>query len=259
MASNSVARSAHDIPLVIQLQEALRFCGPDKAGRFITKGLAVILFKRLPVQLYPDTAARETFRDEIQRQAEQLDALLLTLVYGSPVLAGVLDRIILEQAALMGQRITYSKVVSGRVAIWRKQDFSLFQDFNKAVLLGEKRCRGDRPFPLTDPGLRFQVRTLCEELTTLKKLLRRRAVAVRELEHQQLLCWFFELSVSGACPHVAASVDKWIEFLDQKAHRDQLRAMAMHGRVRVRDIVLTYIGHYTGHKLSYVERSLRKR
>jgi hypothetical protein len=261
--------AVHDITLSIHLQDALCFCEPDTAGRFITKGLAAILCTHLPTSLFPDRSARVAFAKELLRQSEHLDVILSDAVLRSPALGEVLDGIIIKQTALTGRRISYSKLVEGRVDLWSRQNFRQFEEFHKAELLGEQRRRpgggrGDRSFLLTDPFLPSVVRALTDELSTAQGLaVARFPWTRRELSKEEMLQRFVEVATGGACPNLAAFIDKWSEFLICEESRRYLRRLANGGRTdhprHLRLIVLAYIAEYTGHSSSYVAQTLKGR
>lgn len=257
--------AVHDIPLSIYLQDSLSFCEPETAGKLITKGLATILCTRLPAPLFPDGSARLSVANELLRYREHIGVLVANAAFGNAAVGGVLDTIIIEQTELgLGQRSNYSKLVIARVALWRKVNATLFDRFQKAISLGEQRCRGDRPFPLTDPFLPSVVRTLTNELSTAQGLAAAGFPATRHnLSGHQMLERFVTVATGGACPNLAAFIDKWSEFLSRKEssrllHRLVNSRKAEHSR-HLRSIVLAYIGHYTGQSSSYVAQNLKGR
>jgi hypothetical protein len=258
--------AVRDIPLSIYLQDALSFCEPETAGRLITDGLAMILCTRLPAPLFPDSSARLSVANELLRHREHIGVLLANAAFGNAAVGDVLDTIIIEQTELgLGHRSNYSPLVIARVALWRKVNASLFDRFQKAISLGEQRCRGERRFPLSDPFLPSVVRTLTNELSTAQGLAAARFRATRhKLSRDEMLRRFDAVSAGGACPNLAAFLDKWHTFLSsgKEGNRYLQRIVnsrrAEHPR-RLRSIILAYIGLYTLQSPSYVAQALKGR
>src|SRR5208282_3823765 len=128
MQSNLARRAPKqrpEIPLSIYLQTKLDNPSREVRGYAITRGICQLV--GLDHCKIPDGL---------------LDQRLIEVIAANesrPDVSTVCDSTILKQAALgLGDRISESRFVAERIAVWKRKDFAQYERFLRAVLLGEQ-------------------------------------------------------------------------------------------------------------------------
>jgi|GEM_PF-4622741 len=259
--ATKVSKQGNGIPLSILLQDILRVPDRTVRGRAITKGIASVALSRLP-EVCPDRDGQRRFMQQVLTLGDGLlDRGLTDATFLNTELAALFDRIIVNETGLgLGDRVHDSEFVEARRDTWKSQNFELYECFLKKVLLGEQRRRGDRSFPLTRELLVSWFGVFSDELKTARNLLLTRFPLPRHmLAHSELEERFCTVVTGGACPHLAATCDKWCAFFAVKSYRRLLMSLSSKQKVALRGIVLQYLAHFTGYSSSYIERQLRAR